>query len=92
MPVSILHFLFAFRWRKALDQSDVESIKCQRCPHIETSQLKYTVNQLTGFYMRATLALNGLNSSPNTFSICMYVIPNVFLIAGGSVTSKFEFP
>ena len=30
-------------------------------PHIETSQLSYTANQLTGFYMRATLALNGLS-------------------------------
>ena len=27
---------------------------------IETSQLIYTANQLTGFYMRVTLALNGL--------------------------------
>ena len=35
--------------------------KCQCCPHIETSQLICTANQLTGFYMRATLALNGLN-------------------------------
>ena len=35
--------------------------KC--CPHIETSQLiccANQANQLTGFYMRATLALNGL--------------------------------
>ena len=31
-----------------------EPIKCQCCPHIEA-------NQLTGFYMRATLACNGLN-------------------------------
>ena len=29
-------------------------------PHIETSQLICTVKQLTGFYMRATLAFNGL--------------------------------
>ena len=29
-------------------------------PHIETSQLICCANQLTGFYMRATLALNGL--------------------------------
>ena len=38
-------------------------IKCQCCPHIETSQLICTANQLTGFYMRATLAFNGLNSN-----------------------------
>ena len=30
-------------------------------PHIETSQLICTANQLTGFYMRATLACNGLS-------------------------------
>ena len=29
-------------------------------PHIETSQLICTADQLTGFYMRATLAFNGL--------------------------------
>ena len=33
----------------------------QCCPHIETSQLIFTANQLTGFYMRAALALNELN-------------------------------
>ena len=32
-------------------------------PHIETSQLICTTNQLTGFYMRETLALNGLNKT-----------------------------
>ena len=37
--------------------------KCQCCPHIESSQLICIVNQFTGFYMRATLALNGLNPS-----------------------------
>ena len=32
----------------------------QCCPHIEISQMIYSVNQLTSFYMRATLALNRL--------------------------------
>ena len=41
-----------------------QPIKCQCCPHIETSQLICTANQLTGFYMRETQALNGLNVSP----------------------------
>ena len=36
-------------------------IKWQCCPHIETSQFIRTANQLTGFYMRATLALNRLS-------------------------------
>ena len=34
--------------------------KRQCCLHIETSQLICAANQLTGFYMRATLAFNGL--------------------------------
>ena len=29
-------------------------------PYLETSQLICTANQLTGFYLRATVALNGL--------------------------------
>ena len=36
-------------------------IKCSR--HTETSQLICSVNQLTGFYMRATLIVNGLKTS-----------------------------
>ena len=35
--------------------------KCQFCLHIETRQLICTANQLTGFYMRSTLAHNGSN-------------------------------
>ena len=35
-------------------------MKCQCCPHIETSLLICTANQLTGFYMRATLVFKGL--------------------------------
>ena len=34
--------------------------KCLCCPNVETSQLIYTANQLTSFYMRVTLAFNGL--------------------------------
>ena len=32
------------------------------CPHIEISQLVCCANQLTGFYMRATLVFNGLTT------------------------------
>ena len=42
---------------------------CQCYPHIETSQLIYCANQLTGFYMRATLALNGLNTLPQNLGL-----------------------
>ena len=30
------------------------------CPHIETSELIYCANQLIGFYIKTTLAFNGL--------------------------------
>ena len=36
-------------------------VKRQSCHHIETSQLTCTENQLTGFYMIATYALNELS-------------------------------
>ena len=39
-----------------------QPIKCQCCPHIETSQSICCANQLTGFSMRATMALNGLSA------------------------------
>ena len=42
--------------------SFVNPIKYQCFPYIETSQLICCANQLTGFYMRATLALNSLNT------------------------------
>ena len=35
-------------------------MNCQCCPQIETSHLICCANQLTGFYMKATMALNGL--------------------------------
>ena len=38
-----------------------QPIKCQCFPHIEPSQLICSENQLTGFYVRAKLAFNGLN-------------------------------
>ena len=48
------HYLFTYPIYQRL------SIKYQCYPHIETSQLICTANQLTGSYMRATLSLNGL--------------------------------
>ena len=49
----------------------IKPIKCQSYPHIETSQLICTANQFTGFYMRATLALNGFkrDSNVNVFQL-----------------------
>ena len=44
-------------WVKSL----LNPFKCQCCPHIETSQLICCANQLTSFYTRPTLALNGLS-------------------------------
>ena len=39
-----------------------DPIKCQCWLLIETSKLICFANQVTGFYMRVTLALNGLTS------------------------------
>ena len=41
-------------------RKSTESKKCQCCPHIETSQLICKAYQVIDFYMRATLAFNGL--------------------------------
>ena len=39
----------------------LKPITFQCCTDMETSQLICTASQLTGFYVGATLALNGLN-------------------------------
>ena len=47
-----------------------KSFKFHCCHHIESSQLIWCANQLTGFYTRATLEFNGLifigNGTPST--------------------------
>ena len=43
-------------------QKWVNPFYCQCCLHIETSQLLCCANQLTGFYRKATVAINGLIS------------------------------
>ena len=42
-------------------------MKCQCCPHIETSLLICCANQLTGFYTRTTLAFDGLKLHSTNF-------------------------
>ena len=44
------------------DFLNINVIKYQHCPHLETSQLICSANQLTGSYKGATLALNGLKA------------------------------
>ena len=53
-----------------------EPIKCQNCLHIETSQFICTANQLTGFCMRLTLALNEL--AYYSFSVLWLLIFKTF--------------
>ena len=43
-------------------QKWVNPFYCQCCLHIETNQLLCCANQLTGFYRKATVAINGLIS------------------------------
>ena len=47
-------FVLCLRKFFLVEWVSIYPVKCQCCPHIETSQG-------TGFYMRATLAFNGLN-------------------------------
>ena len=61
LSYQVLLLFLIFRWC-------LKPIKCQRCPHIETSQLIFKTNQLTGFYMRAILAFNGLIKFLDIFS------------------------
>ena len=44
-----------------------ECIKRQRCPHIDPSQWICCANQLTGFYMRTTLALKWLTGQNKNY-------------------------
>ena len=50
------YFLHLFSHFKCLNLSGLYLIKRQSCHHIETNQLICSANQLTGFYMMATLA------------------------------------
>ena len=64
-------------------------MKCQSCHHIETSQLIPKANQLTGFYMMATLALNELKLFTNFpyLQIMTKKIKHVFL----QITANFPY-
>ena len=68
-------YLFVFLWyitelldlltplEKDDSMLEFQPIKCYCRPHIEPSQLICSSNQLTGFYIRETLAFNGINQS-----------------------------
>ena len=61
-------------------------------PHIEISQLICCVNHLTGFYIRATMAFNGLNQC-GTNEITLLEnsnVSNIFqtLVTFGTITLK----
>ena len=47
-------------------------IKLQSCHHIETIQLIFRANQLTGFYMMATLAFNELSNFLQCFEVLKF--------------------
>ena len=61
-------------------------IKCQCCPRIETNQLISTANQLTGFYMRATLTLKEGDKDGAYFKIRKLIYGLRFNSASGKVT------
>ena len=55
-----INCIFLFMTKKLQRKFILKPIKYQCCPHIETSQLICCANQLTGFYIRAPMALNEL--------------------------------
>ena len=64
----------------------ISPLNASVCCHIETSQLICCANQLTGFYMRATLTFNGLTSSAKVFLLLEHYITigsSVKSISGG---------
>ena len=65
--------------------------KCQCCPHIETSQLIFRANQLSSFYMSATLALNGLRvlHIPSGKMNHVWLTMRIFLLLLTLVTNYF---
>ena len=68
------HQLFSNGQKMNDADKKIKLIKCQCCPHIETSQLICTANQLTGFSMRATLAFNGLIHNGNLSDQPVYTL------------------
>ena len=64
----VYNSIISNKWHK---ERHVYPIQCQCCRQIETSQLICCANQLTGFYMRAPLALNGLTLFQPVFMTCM---------------------
>ena len=54
--------------RDVIKQKTQYLIKCQSCHYMETSQLICYANQLTGFYMMATLAFNEIVYIPEPIS------------------------
>ena len=57
------------------------------CPHIETSQLICSVNQLTDFYMRTILALNGLSLLQNIYK---QLLLRIFVIVQEQQASTWQ--
>ena len=61
---------------KSLSRVHMERNRCQlfndQCSHhIETSQLIYRANQLTGFYMMGTLVVKGLRNALSRIDFIM---------------------
>ena len=64
-------------------------VKCQCCPHIETSQLICCANQLTGFYIRRTVAFNVAILMNNNIH---FVLIFQFISMLSSILQRFSYP
>ena len=60
-PLNDLKDKFSDKLRENISNDSLNPLNANVALNIETSQLICTANQLSGFYMRATLSFNGLN-------------------------------
>ena len=58
----------------------INLMKHENCHHMETTQLIYPANKLTGFYMMATLAFNELTLVANGVTLKTLIMINDKLI------------
>ena len=71
----------------------INLMKRENCHHMETTQLIYPANKLTGFYMMATLAFNELTLVANGVTLKTLITINDKLITyplGSTIQKCYE--
>ena len=71
--------MFVYKYTEPIEYVKDQLIKCHSCPHIETGQLIWRANQLTGFCMTATLTtFNGLTTK--NFQGIIFMLTRVYMV------------